>query len=268
MGIAVHGQTLGDQRHAGTHVLGYKRNGGNIHDNAAHIAGELALWNDLAGALVDQHLLTALGILSLQSLDRSAFDVSNSCLELGNSLGLVVLNADDDSGQVHVLFHQLDTLDDVVGIFQHGTVVSCDVRLTLSAVYQQSGDLIQILGHQLDMGREAGTAQAHQPGSTDCRSKALKVSNLRNLDRFIDLLQFVGGDLHGLDGIARLWPMISSILVTLPETLEWIGRADKGVSIADDLTYFDQVGSASRWEYTPGPCAASSGSLPCRAQAS
>ena len=91
------------------------------------------------------------------------------------------------------------------------------------------------------MGREAGTAQAHQPGSTDCRGKALKVSNLRNLDRFIDLLQFVGGDLHGLDGIA----VCADDLVDLGDLTGNTGmdrRADKGVSIADDLTYFDQVG--------------------------
>lgn len=91
------------------------------------------------------------------------------------------------------------------------------------------------------MSREAGTAQAHQPGSADRRSKARKVGDLRGLDRFIDLLKFVGGDLHSLDGIA----VCADDLVDLGHLTRNAGmdrRTDKGIRIADDLTYFDKVG--------------------------
>ena len=164
--VPVHRQALGGQGHTGLQILGDEGHGGNVHHDHAHIGGQTGEWDLAAGAILNQHLLSALGVAAGQLLDLDAGRVDGG-LHLGDGLGLVALDADDALGNVQILHHCLDAAQHMVGILKEAAVIRGDIGLTLGAVDEQCVDLVQVLGGQLHRRGEAGAAQTHQAAGPD-----------------------------------------------------------------------------------------------------
>ena len=139
----------------------HKGHGGDVHHDDPHVRGQTGEGNFPPGAVLDEHLLSALGVAAGQGLDLDARGI-DGVLHLGDGLGLVALDADDALGDVQILHHLLDAVEDVMGVLDEAPVVGGDIGLTLRAVDDQHVDLVQVLGGQLHRRGEAGAAQAHQ----------------------------------------------------------------------------------------------------------
>ena len=94
-GGAVDRDALFDQRHAGIAVAGDVGERGAVEHDRAHVQRELALGDDLADGIVDQHLFAALRVEGLERADLHAVLVLRELPVQLNAAGLVVLNAED-----------------------------------------------------------------------------------------------------------------------------------------------------------------------------
>ena len=147
-----------NQRHTLLDGIGDGLGGGGVAHHAAHIGGQLAAGHLTAHDLLNEHLLSALGVLGFGSADADIVVRSDLFFHQSDGIGLVVLNEDHALGSADGLHHGPQAEDDVVGVLQHDTVVSGQVRLTLGAVDEDGID--GLAGLQLDVGGEGGAAHA------------------------------------------------------------------------------------------------------------
>ena len=94
-GGAVDRDALFDQRHAGPAVAGDVGKRRAVEHDRAHVQRELALGDDLADGIVDQHLFAALRVQRFQRADLHAVLVLRKLPVQLNAAGLVVLNGEN-----------------------------------------------------------------------------------------------------------------------------------------------------------------------------
>ena len=192
--VAVHGEALGGQGHACRQVLAHKGHRGDVHHNHAHIRGQAGEGDLPAGAVLDENFFRTLGVTAGQLL---YLDAGSGCgLHLGDGLGLVALDADDALGNLQILHHRLDAVQDVLGVLQEAAVVRGDVGLALGAVDEEGVDLVQILGGQLHRRGEARAAQTHQAAGPDGILEGLEIGDSRGRDGRVHRLLAVWDDDH------------------------------------------------------------------------
>ena len=145
-----------------------------------------------AGAGLDERFLGALRVAHGQALDLDALHLAGQRGEQVDTLGLVALDADDAVRDLAVLHDSGDAGDDRVAALHHLAAVGGQVRLTLGRVDEQRVDGV---GRQLDVGREARAADAHQTAGLDsCHQACLVGDDRRHAGRVNGLCTI------GLDG--------------------------------------------------------------------
>ena len=157
--LAGNGNHTLHQRHALLDGVGNGLGGGGVAHHAANVSRQLAAGDSAAHDLLDEHLLSALGVLGLGSADADIVVRSDLFFHQSDGIGLVVLDEDDALRSADGLHHGAQTEDDVIGVLQHDAVVGGQVRLTLGAVDQHGID--GLAGLQLDIGGEGSAAHAH-----------------------------------------------------------------------------------------------------------
>ena len=93
------------QGHALLDGVGDGLGGGGVGNHAAHVGGQLAAGHLAAHDLLDEHLLSALGVLGLSGADADVVVGSDLLLHDGDGVGLVVLHQDHALGGGHGLHH-------------------------------------------------------------------------------------------------------------------------------------------------------------------
>ena len=121
---------------------------------------------------------------------------------LAMASGFVALDADDALGDVQILHHLLDAVEDVMGVLDEAPVVGGDIGLTLRAVDDQHVDLVQVLGGQLH--RRGGSRRRPGPGplARTASTKDFISVTCGGGDGGVHRLLAVRGDDHGLLGRA------------------------------------------------------------------
>ena len=241
---AVHGQPAADQRHAGLEIAGDEGDGADVHHEAAGVAGQRAHRHIAAGACLDEDLLGALRVRSLQRQNADLVaDVNRAVGDLSERLdgvGLVVLDADDHAVDVEEFLDGHDAGDDVPAVLEHLAVVGGDVGLTLGGVDDHGVDVLVGRDVQLDGGREARAAEAYQPRLAHGGDQLGEALDVRRLDVRRDALLAVALDEDRVYAVAARHDDLVDLL-DLAGHRGVDGRADEGLAARDDLTDVDGI---------------------------
>ena len=159
-GGTVDRDALFDQRHTGPAVAGDVGKRRAVEHDRAHVQRELALGDDLADGIVDQHLFAALRVQRLERTDLHAVLVLRQLPVQLDAAGLVVLNGENHAAYLQKVLHETRALHQLLRPVEHRARVRGDIRLALRAVDDHGLDLLQILNGQLDDRREACAAEA------------------------------------------------------------------------------------------------------------
>ena len=133
--------------------------GRGVAHHAAHISRQLSAGNLAAHDLLNEHLLSTLGVLGFGCADADILIWSNLFFHQRDGIGLVVLNEDHALRGTDCLHHGPQTKHDIIGIFQHHPMVGSQVGLALGTVDKYSVNGLS--GLQFDIGGEGGAAHTN-----------------------------------------------------------------------------------------------------------
>ena len=159
---------------------------------------------------VDELLFTALRIHHLHDHDLDALvaQFPYHVLDVGDGLGLVLLDGDGAGDIAHDLPEDGGAHDHLLALLQKGAEVGSQVRFALAAVDDDALALGARRRRELDMRREGRTTQAHDAAETDLVQDGLVVGRdlgnerVGRVDAFEPLVAFHGDFDAGL-GVAR-----------------------------------------------------------------
>ena len=212
----------------------------NVHHDAAHVDGELALRHDLAGRMVNENFFAALRVHARQSANFNVLVVRRGRLHLFDAVGLIVLNGDNDLLNVQPLFEQTASLDDLVGAVEHGAVVARDIAFAFRAVDDDLLNAGGVLHIQLDRRRERRAAETDNAAVAHGVDEARVIGNLRGLDRVGDGHLTVRLDHDRLAGRTHKLQHGDDLLDRAGNARKHRGR-DKSARFADHLTDVDMI---------------------------
>ena len=116
-------------------------------------------------------------------MNRDAFDILRRGTERFHCVHLVVLHTDMRFLDVQRKHHQVDTVDDFRGLFQHQAMVSRQVRFALRAVDDELLNRLALRGRNLDLRGERRAAHADDAGFADDGLQFLRGQRFRMLRR-------------------------------------------------------------------------------------
>ena len=153
-----------DQRESGFEHLGNRGYRGHILYYGADVHRELAGWDFPIEERLDQHLLRSLRVLDRERTHGDVEIRRPGRLDRGNGIRFVLLDPDHGATHPETPHHDADPEMDPFRVFDHGTVVGGEVRFAFAPVDHNHVDGLILGRSELDMGREGGAAQTHQPG--------------------------------------------------------------------------------------------------------
>lgn len=106
-----------------------------------------------------------------------------------------------------------------------------------SVAYDQGVYFIDVFRIKFDVSRERSASKAHQSAVSYGFYKTLQVVDFRRFNAFVNFLFLIRLDDNESIAAAN-GDLCSSMAVTVPETLECIGAADKSIYVTDQLSYF------------------------------
>ena len=195
-----------DERHAGREVFRGLYEGGDVDDDDAERSQTLSRADHLAGGVVEQHLLGALGIDAVKRHDLDRGIVCEALGQLLDGVGLVLLDADDILLGLQELLEQGDALFDQIAVLEHDAVVAGDEGLALRAVDENGLDMALLGGGELGPHGEGRTAETHDAAFAHALEEAVKIGRLGDLEigalfHFAVALDADGRGLAATDGI-------------------------------------------------------------------
>ena len=189
-----------DERHAGREVFRSLDKRGDVDDDDAQACQTLSRADDLAGGVVEQHLLGALGIDAVKRHDLDRGVVLEARGQLLDGVGLVLFDADDILLGLQELLEQGDPLFDQIAAFEHDAVVAGDEWLALRAVNENGVDVALLRGGELGPHGEGRAAESHHAAFAHALEELVEVGRLRDLQirAFFHLAVALDADGRGL----------------------------------------------------------------------
>ena len=243
--LAGDGEYVLDERFVLLHSLVDGEGGAQVAHHAAAVDRQLATADLAAGDGVDELLLGALRVLDLQGLYDDALELLGHLLHLGNSQGLVALDADVGVGHAQGLAQDAHTDAHLFGMLHHHTVVAGEVRLALGGVDDEVLGFLALGDAVFDVRGEGGAAETHDAHLLELGNDLFRLQRAFALDvgRAVDGLHplvALDGDING--GLGQAKSVLAGVDLEhgAADGRVHVG-AHEGLGLADELAHLHLV---------------------------